>query len=89
MILTVRDFCSYIEDDELDVLAQQVTQSTARPIDENVRESYSEVSKMLTKAMKKNPAIGDCHIAYDTSMVLEYKLPSASAWCDLILLGKN
>ena len=46
------------------------------------------MASMLAQAMKRQPAIGDAHIS-TTELLLEYKLPAASAWCDLVLLGAN
>lgn len=89
MIYTVRDFCNCIKRGDFGRLVENIKQECARPIDANICDSYTQASVMLTKAMEQNRSIGDCHIAIDTSMLLEYKLPSASAWCDVVLLGRN
>lgn len=89
MLYTVNEFCKYISQNRFEELADLIFGDTGRALGDNERESYGEVSKMFTKAMKANPAIGEAHVCIDTNMLLEYKLPSASAWCDLVLLGLN
>lgn len=90
MLYTVREFCSYVQDD-LNALIDEVAGITRYVSDEEKKAyagSYPVVSDMLTQAMKRQPAIGDAHIS-TTELLLEYKLPAASAWCDLVLLGAN
>lgn len=53
-----------------------------------LKESYSEVAKVLGMAQKMNPDLAEVTLS-TSSMVLEYHLPKASAWCDLVLLGKG
>lgn len=89
MLYTVNEFCKYISQNRFEELADLIFGDTGRPLGDNERESYNEVSKLFKKAMKTNPVIGEAHICIDTNMLLEYKLPSASAWCDLVLLGLN
>ena len=91
MIYTVKEFCDYVS---LDVkgFMETVRGETSRQMTDNeMREnsaSYQEVSKMFALAMKKNPRFGDVNIS-TTNMLLEYQLPGASAWCDLVLIGKG
>ena len=89
MIYTVQQFCNYISRNRVDELAEMIFGDTGRALGPNERESYSQVSIMLKKAMALNPAIANAHVSVDTSMLLEYKLPAASAWCDVVMLGKN
>ena len=83
MIYTVKEFCHYISQDRIKVLIGQILGGTGRSLGANELESYQQVAAMLEKAMKINPSIRDAHL------LLEYKLPSASAWCDLVLLGSD
>lgn len=90
MLYTVREFCSYVQDD-LNGLIDEVAGITRYVSDEEKKayaSSYPVVASMLAQAMKRQPAIGDAHIS-TTELLLEYKLPAASAWCDLVLLGAN
>lgn len=90
MLYTVREFCSYVQDD-LNGLIDEVAGITRYVSDEEKKAyagSYPVVASMLAQAMKRQPAISDAHIS-TTELLLEYKLPAASAWCDLVLLGAN
>lgn len=90
MLYTVREFCNYVQDD-LNGLIDEVAGITRYVSDEEKKAyagSYPVVASMLAQAMKRQPAIGDAHIS-TTELLLEYKLPAASAWCDLVLLGAN
>lgn len=90
MLYTVREFCSYVQDD-LNALIDEVAGITRYVSDEEKKAyagSYPVVASMLAQAMKRQPAISDAHIS-TTELLLEYKLPAASAWCDLVLLGAN
>ena len=90
MIYTVREFCSFVQDD-LNGLIDEVASINRYVSDEEKKAyagSYPVVASMLAQAMKKKPSVGEAHIS-TTEMLLEYKLPAASAWCDLVLLGLN
>lgn len=90
MLYTVREFCCYVQDD-LNGLIDEVAGITRYVSDEEKKAyagSYPVVASMLAQAMKRQPAISDAHIS-TTELLLEYKLPAASAWCDLVLLGAN
>ena len=43
---------------------------------------------MLNKAVTLNPRLSQVHISTN-NLLLEYRLPAAPAWCDLVLLGKG
>ena len=88
MLYTVQNFCHYVESD-LNALIEEIAGISRNVSDEEkkaYRASYPVVASMLAKAMKKNPSLGDVNIS-TMDMALEYKLPAASAWCDLVLLG--
>ena len=90
MLYTIKDFCSYVQED-LNGLIDEVAGITRYVSDEEKKAyagSYPVVASMLAQAMKKQPAVADAHIS-TTELLLEYKLPAASAWCDLVLLGSN
>lgn len=83
MICTVKDFCDYISGNRIQELADDIFNDTGRSLGPNELASYEKVSIVLNKAIQLNPNIKD------VQMCLEYKLPSASAWCDIVLLGTN
>ena len=88
MLYTVQNFCHYVESD-LNALIEEIAGISRNVSDEEkkaYRASYPVVASMLAKAMKKNPSLGNVNIS-TMNMALEYKLPAASAWCDLVLLG--
>ena len=90
MLYTISQFCQYVSTD-LNGLIDEVANISRNVSDEERKAyaaSYPIVSQMLTLAMQKNASFGDAHIS-TTDMLLEYKLPAASAWCDLVLLGNN
>ena len=53
-----------------------------------MKSSYQEVSRMLGEAVAINPGFASVHIG-TSQLFLEYKLPAAPAWCDLVLLGEG
>lgn len=90
MLYTISQFCEYVSTD-LNGLIDEVADINRNVSDEERKAyaaSYPIVSQMLTLAMQKKPSVGEAHIS-TTDMLLEYKLPAASAWCDLVLLGNN
>ena len=90
MIYTVREFCDFVGSD-LNGFIDEVASINRNVSDEEKKAyagSYPVVAEMLTNAMKRKPSVGSAHISTG-QMLLEYKLPAASAWCDLVLLGDN
>lgn len=91
MIYTVNQFCNFVEQD-LNGFIEELVNETNRNMSDNEKrnlsESYAQVSRMLAIAQNKRPQIGNVNIT-TTNMLLEYKLPAASAWCDLVMLGKG
>lgn len=87
---TISQFCRHVENN-LNGLINEVS-GINRFVSDTERKayeaSYPVVGQMLAAAMEINPRIGQAHIS-TTQMLLEYKLPGASAWCDLVLLGDN
>lgn len=87
---TVREFCDNVGSD-LNGFIDEVATINRNVSDEEKKAyagSYPVVAEMLTNAMKRKPSVGSAHISTG-QMLLEYKLPAASAWCDLVLLGDN
>ena len=91
MLLTVSKFCESVRGDlnglirRLDLETSRVMQDTEK---RELAASYQQVAVMLDAAMKVNPAVAGVTIsASDT--ILEYNLPKASAWCDLVLVGEG
>lgn len=90
MIFSVSDFCRYVEQD-INGLIDELS-SIGRVVSDSEKlawsESYKCVSSMFANAIKKRESFGDVQIS-TMNLVPEYKLPAASAWCDLVLLGKG
>lgn len=77
MRMKVKDFCLMVDTN----LAAFMTNLRAMGLTASTPDSYIETSKMLCKAMKKNPDVADL------DMIVEYQLPQAAAFCDVVLLG--
>lgn len=91
MLYTVEKFCRIVSNDLsslIEELQDEVTRNVTLEEKKAWQSSYPVVSKMLTQAMKKNPKLSKAHIS-TSNLLLEYKLPGASSWCDVVLLGKN
>ena len=91
MIYTVNQFCNFVEQD-LNGFIEELSNETSRNISDqekrNLSESYEKVSQMLSIAKAKHAKIGEVNIT-TTNLLMEYKLPAASAWCDLVMIGKK
>lgn len=88
MIYTVQEFCEYVDSD-LNAFIDEVAGISRKVSDEEKKAyagSYPAVANMLNHAVRKNPSVAKAHIS-TSQLLLEYKLPAASAWCDLVLLG--
>lgn len=88
MIYTIQEFCENVSED-LNAFIDEVASLSRNVSDEEKKAyagSYPAVANMLNSAMKKNPSVAKAHIAI-SNLLLEYKLPGASAWCDLVLIG--
>lgn len=89
MIYTVQKFCDIVERD-LNGFIEQIEYETSRNVSAEEKRawasSYKCVSRMFASAIKKKPSFADVQVS-STDVLLEYKLPAASAWCDLVLLG--
>ncbi len=93
MQYTVNEFITNVEYD-LNGLIEEISNEVwhARFGDEEkkaMRESYTEISKMFSVARTINSNFGNASIVTTENVLLEYKLPGVSAWCDLVLLGDN
>jgi len=90
MLITVYEFCEAVTQNMNDLI-DQLTAISGRggPSEREAWEnSLPKLSKALASAQLYNSDIKDTHL-YLGHLTLEYKLPSASAWCDAILLGNN
>ena len=91
MLLTVEKFCQAVQID-MNGLLNQLQIETSRNMTPNERaalsSSYKAVSNLFGVVMKQNPQFSQVNIS-TSNMFLEYKLPSASSWCDLVLIGDN
>lgn len=90
MVFTIDDFCERVTDD-MNGLIWELTQLTGRdtPMERASWErSLPKISVVLAQAQQLNKELGKTHL-YLGNVALEYKLPAASAWCDVVLLGQN
>ena len=92
MTYTIGNFCDYVQRDLNGLLNEIVSKSNRHMSDNelvNLEESYKSVSGVLTIAIKNNPNLSHVHIALTPDMLLEYQIPSSSAYCDVVLLGEG
>lgn len=91
MNIKVQDFCDYISSDAKGFvlyLERETKRNMSISEKAELEASYRAVSTLLTKTVKKNPRIAYVDLT-TTDMLLEYKIPGAPSWCDLVLLGKG
>ncbi len=92
MTYTIGNFCEFVQRDINGLLNEIVSKSNRHMTDNelvNLEQSYRSVSGVLTIAIKKNPTLSHVHIALTPDMLLEYQIPSSSAYCDVVLLGEG
>lgn len=89
MLLTVADFKRSVEGD-LSSLVDELRRATGRGGDAEVaawRSSLPKLAQVLT-----HPRLDALHLHFsrrEHHLSLEYQLPGASAWCDVVLLGSQ
>lgn len=86
MLMTVGAFCSRVHGD-MDALVGDLRDATGRSTDEESaawRSSLPVVARALSEAELDAFHI---HVRNRKSLSLEYRLPAANSWCDLVLLG--
>lgn len=91
MICTISNFIYYVASDlngMLDALSEEVTRPFSDSERMNLADSYKAVSKMFAGSLERHPELANVHIS-TTNMLMEYKLPAASSWCDMVLLGEG
>lgn len=92
MILSISEFCQLVQIDLNGLIDQVVNDVTGRPTTDAEKvamsNSYPAVAQMLGKAVSINSRLAGVHISTN-DLLLEYRLPAAPAWCDLVLLGKG
>lgn len=90
MLFTINEFCQEVERD-LYGLIDDLCVSTTRDTNNErqaMERSFRQLSPVLAAAQTKNRNLKDVHLVLG-DLMLEYRLPSASAWCDAVLVGKN
>ena len=90
MIFTIDTFCDRVASD-MNGLIDELMFTTGRdtPAERQAwQKSLPRMSVVLAQAQELNQKIRGAHL-YLGSVTLEYKLPAASAWCDVVLLGRN
>ncbi len=89
MLLTVREFISTAKS-SMPLLVERLQSETGRGHEQEAaawRDSLTAVASMLEHA-----DLGDFHVQLNGrtgNLALEYRLPAASSWCDLVLLGRG
>jgi DUF2075 family protein len=90
VLYTIHEFNELVEQD-LDGLVGEICSNVTgrKPSPKEVeamKSSYTEVSMVLAEAVKIKPSVASAYIGVPM-VKFEYKLPSAPAWCDLVMLG--
>ncbi len=91
MLLTVSKFCDAVTRGVNGLLAQVEKDTSRLMTDREKREladSYRAVAGMLSSAVTLNPSVAAASIS-TSDAILEYHLPRASSWCDLVLVGRG
>lgn len=89
MLLTVREFRDRVSTD-LSGLVDELSNLTGRG-GESERHAWRRSLPRLTEALAA-AALEDVHVHFERKerhVALEYQLPGASSWCDVILLGRH
>ncbi len=89
MLLSVSDFCRRVES-AADELVDQLAESTGR-YGEEERHAWLASLPALARALS-HTALGDVHVHFAERRhhaALEYQLPGAMSWCDVVLLGRH
>ena len=90
MILTINQFCKIVNEN-IDGLVGELLNITGRNTPEERKAWYRslpELSKEFDNNKLNNKNIGNLHVSVG-QLSLEYKLPSAAAWCDVVFLGRG
>lgn len=90
VLFTIDTFCDRVASD-MNGLIDELMFTTGRdtPAERQAwQKSLPRMSVVLAQAQELNNGISGTHL-YLGSVTLEYKLPAASAWCDVVLLGRN
>lgn len=91
-VLTIDEFCDFVDEDTNAFVDEVVKNASGRLPSDMERQymqwSYPEVSTMLRRASELNADFGKAHVSL-AHLRLEYRLPSAPAWCDVVLLGEG
>jgi uncharacterized protein len=88
MLLTVSEFREAIRTDR-PALVAELQSATGRGGNEE-REAWESSLPALADALEA-PALGPLHLYFSSQgyVALEYQLPAASSWCDVVLLGRS
>ena len=89
MLLEVREFCEYVEND-LNDLVDHLSRATNRKGEAEIN-AWKRSLPLLSIALNQ-PELKNFHVLLggsSGSISLEYNLPSSSSWCDAIILGRG
>lgn len=89
MLITVREFCGRVVND-LNNFVEELQTQTGRSTEQE-RRAWQESFKKLSVALSDD-RLAEFHLHLgDTggSLLVEYRLPASSSWCDIVLLGRG
>ena len=89
MLITVGEFCGRVEDD-LNGFVDELQSRTGRST-ESERASWQKSLGRLSVALADD-RLKRFHIHLNDSrgsLIVEYRLPASSSWCDVVLLGNT
>jgi hypothetical protein len=89
MLITVGKFCQKVSTD-LNRFVDELQEKTGR-YTEQERTAWQDSFRKLSVVLAK-PALADFHMHLGNdggSLLVEYRLPASSSWCDVVLLGRN
>ena len=82
--LKIKDFINKVQDN---VLIPELEKTVSRQVSSKEKtyweRSYTELSRLFNSLVERMPSFADVHI------ILEYNLPLASKYCDVILCGEK
>lgn len=89
MLLTVSEFRERVLGSSLEGLLHELVEQTGRNNPEE-RQAWERSFTRLARALE-NDALAPMHLYLGDlgGLSLEYRLPAASSWCDVVLLGNN
>lgn len=89
MLITVAEFCARVEDN-LNGFVDELQEKTGRSTEDERRAWQASFRKLSVTLAKDRLASFHLHFGRDGgSLLVEYRLPASSSWCDIVLLGSG